>query len=100
MTRSPADEAVAEVPFQSCEGQLERLMVCSILLEPPAALIAYIGSTELLQQIVQDADVALCCHGRRCAIAALKPKWPDDATGALTDQEGELGAVKRLLFEG
>ena len=47
------------------------------MLEPPAALIAATGLTELLQELVQDADVALCCHGRRRAIAALNvPMMP------------------------
>ena len=43
--------------------------------------IAATGSTEFLQELAQDADVGLCCHGRRRAIAALEPKCPDDATG-------------------
>ena len=57
-------------------------------------------STELLQELVKDADarLALCCPGRR-AIAALEPKWFDDATGAQSTPGGDLGYVKRCLFE-
>ena len=32
-----------------------------ILLEPPVALISAAGSTKLLQELLYDADVALCC---------------------------------------
>ena len=54
-------------------------------------LIAATGSTELLQELVYDADVALCCHSHRRAIAALEPKWPDDATGAHSTSDVTLG---------
>ena len=51
------------------------------------------GPTELLQEVVHDADVALCCHGRhRAAIGAL--------AGAHSTPDGDLGALKRCLFEG
>ena len=47
-----------------------------------------------------NADVGLCCRGRRLAIAALEPKCPDDVTGAHSTPDDNLGAVKRCLFEG
>ena len=102
MTRLPADDAVAEVLLKPCEGQFGRVRACPILLEPPAALIAVTGSAtgspELLQELVQDADVAVGCDGGRRAIAGLEPKWPDDATGAHSTPDGDPGAVERQLI--
>ena len=95
MTRLPADDAVAEVLLKPCEGQFGRVRACPILLEPPAALIAItgsaIGSPEPLQELVQDADVAVGCDCGRRAIAGLEPKWSDDAAGAHGTPDGDPG---------
>ena len=76
------------------------MRACSIILEPPAALIAVTGSTEPLQELFYDADVGLCFRGRGLAIAALETRCPDDVTGAHSTPDDDLGAVKRCLFEG
>ena len=69
-------------------------------MEPPFFLIAVTDPTEIHQELVQRADVALCRHGCRRAIAGLEPKWPNDSTGAQSTPVGDPRAVNRCLFEG
>ena len=101
MTRPPADHAVAKCPSSHATVSLDgacssHARACFVLLEPPAVLIAATDSTELLQELVQDADVGLCC---RALSSCNSSSYPDDVSGALGTPDSDIWAVKRCLFD-